>query len=270
MQVQRVTFSVPKEGYRPGEWEDGAADGPLGGGRRGDPPIFRFAVADGATEAYESQRWVALLIGSFMSPDPAGGANWPELERGSMSAWFKAMQEQWWAAMPAAADYIEQLKIRQGALATFAGGELRGLDTGAPRWQAVALGDSVLFHVRDGRLVEHFPALRSADFDSTPEGISTLPERLGPMSEQLLFREGQLAAGDLIFVATDAFAQWMLTRLEDGDQALWRLLGEMVHPALFSQLVRAQRRAMAMKDDDVTLMRIRLLRRPVSTVVVCL
>ena len=54
MQVQRVTFSAPKEGYRPGEWEDGAADGPLGGVRGGDPPIFRFAVADGATEAYES------------------------------------------------------------------------------------------------------------------------------------------------------------------------------------------------------------------------
>ena len=126
-----------------------------------------------------------------MSPDPAGGASPPELERGSVNAWFKSMQEQWWAAMPATGDYIEQLTIRQGTLATFVGGS-SGLDTATPRWQAVALGDSVLFHVRDGRLVEHVPRLGSADFDSTPEGVSTLPERLGQMSEQLVFREGLL------------------------------------------------------------------------------
>jgi hypothetical protein len=270
MQAQIVIFSAPKEGYAPGEWEDGAAGGFIPATRPGDPPRVRFAVADGATEAYESARWVEQLIGSFMSPDQAGGARWPDLGRASMTDWFRTMQERWQAAAPAASDYIEEMKIRQGTLATFVGGEILGLDTPAPVWRAVALGDSVLFHVRNGRLVGQLPRLRSSDFASSPDGISSLPARLDRMSQQLQLQQGRLAPGDTIFAATDAFAKWMITCVERGDPTLWRLLGELVHPDVFVQLVTAQRRAMAMKDDDVTLMRIQILPQPVTSVVVCL
>jgi hypothetical protein len=278
MQVQLVVFSAPKEGYAPAEWEDGAGGGSFGAGAThgGAPPRARFAVADGATETYESRRWVNLLIGSFMSPDQSGstpfppGSTWPELDRRSIGGWFKAMQERWQATMPATDDLIEQMKIRQGTLATFVGGQILGIDTRAPIWQAVALGDSVLFHVRNGLLVEHFPPLRSRDFASAPEGIHTSPVLLDRMCEQVLFREGKLGQEDMIFVATDAFAKWMISRIESGDRTLWPLLGELVHHNVFTQLVAAERRTGAMKDDDVTLMRIRLLAQPATTVVVCL
>jgi hypothetical protein len=268
--VQVVVFSAPKDGYLPTEWEDGAAAGSFGGSGGGEPSTVRFVVADGATETYESRLWVCQLIASFMSPDQARGASWPELERASMTAWFTSMQEQWPVVAPAPRDFIEQEKMAQGTLATFVGGQILGLDTPKPVWQAAALGDAVLFHVRDGRLVGHFPPLRSADFDSAPEGISTLTKRLTRMREQLLFQRGRLAPGDTIFAATDAFAKWMITREEKGDGELWPLLGDLAHPSVFTQLVTAQRRAMAMKDDDVTLMRIRLLAQPPNTVVVCL
>jgi hypothetical protein len=62
----------------------------------------------------------------------------------------------------------------------------------------------------------------------------------------------------------------MVSCVENGDRALWPLLGGLVHPSVFLQLVAAQRSAGAMKNDDVTLMRIRLLPRPADTVVVCL
>jgi hypothetical protein len=270
MQAQVVVFSAPKEGYLPAEWEDGAAVGSFAGRRGGDPSLVRFVVADGATETYESRLWVRQLIASFMSPDQVRGASWPELERASMTAWFTSMQEQWPDVAPAPRDYIEQKKMAQGTLATFVGGQILDLDTPRPVWRAAALGDSVLFHVRDGRLLGHFPPLRSVDFDSAPDGISTLPDRLTGMSEHLLFQQGRLAPGDTIFAATDAFAKWMITCEEKGDATLWPLLGDLVHPSVFTQLVAAQRRAMAMKDDDVTLMRIRLLAQPPNTVVVCL
>jgi hypothetical protein len=270
MQAQIVVFSASKEGYAPDEWEDGAAGGRVPGARAGDPPLLRFAVADGATEAYESARWADQLIESFMSPGQASGESRPEIGRASISDWFRAMQQRWQTAVPVAGDYIEEMKIRQGTLATFVGGEIVGLDTTAPVWRAAALGDSVLFHVRSGNLVDQFPRLRSSDFASSPEGISTLPTRLDRMSEQVQFRQGRLAPGDMIFAATDAFAKWMITRVERGDPTLWPLLGELAHPDVFAQLVTAQRRAMAMKDDDVTLMRIRLLPQPATSVVVCL
>ena len=167
-----------------------------------------------------------------------------------MSAWFKAMQDQWQVDTPATSDYIEQLKIRQGTLATFVGGQLTGLDGGSPAWQAAALGDSVLFHVRGGRLITHLPELGSGDFDSTPEGISTRPESLGRMSDQLQFQRGRLVPGDMIFVATDAFAKWMITSVERDDQTLWPMLGSMGHPSVFTRLVNAerQRRAKALTE----------------------
>ncbi len=90
------------------------------------------------------------------------------------------------------------------------------------------------------------------------------------MSGELLLRDGSLAPGDTIFVATDAFAKWMITRLEAGDEALWPRLNELDHPVVFDRLVTAERQAGNMKDDDVTLMRIRLLDQPLSTVLVCL
>jgi hypothetical protein len=270
MYAQIVVFQAPKEGYSQGEWEDGAAGGSFSGRRGGEASVARFAVADGATETYEAKVWVRHLLGSFMAADKAGAMCGPALERGSLSTWFKVMQEHWPEVAPAPSDYIEEEKMKQGTLATFVGGQLLGLDTSAPTWQAVALGDSVLFHVRGGRLVEHFPPYRSKDFDTTPDGIGTLPGWLAGMSERMMFRQGQLAPGDSIFAATDAFAKWMITCLEKGDKMLWPVLDDLVHPVVFNQLVAAQRQAMAMKDDDVTLMRIRLLSQPANTVVVCL
>ena len=274
MQVQLVIFSEQKDGCSPADWEDGAGGGSFGPAQGGDPPCARFAVADGATETYDSARWANQLIASFMSPELPDGTGHPDLERDAMSAWFKAMQDQWQVDTPATSDYIEQLKIRQGTMATFVGGQLTGLNGGSPAWHAAALGDSVLFHVRGGRLITHLPALGSGDFDSTPEGMSTRPESLSRMGGQLEFQRGRLAPGDMIFVATDAFAKWMITRVERDDQTLWPMLGSMAHPSVFTRLVNAERQrrpeALRLKDDDVTLMRIRLLPRRASRLVVCL
>ena len=133
--------------------------------------------------------------------------------------------------------------------------------------QKAALGDTVLFHVRAGRLLTQFPPLRSADFGMAPEGISTQRDRLGEVSAQMLFQQGPLAAGDTLFAATDAFAKWIIKGTERRDKALWPLLGSLTHHAVFTRLVAEQRKAGALEDDDVTLMRIRDRWPPVALMV---
>lgn len=271
MQVQLVIFSEPKDGYAPGDWEDGGGGGAFGRGPGADPACARFAVADGATETYDSGRWASQLIDSFVSPGPDDGIGGsPDLELDAWGDWFKTMQDRWSTGLRHTSDVIEQMKIDQGTLATFAGGQLTGLDGTTPAWQAVAIGDSVLFHVRDDQLVTWFPRLSSRDFDSAPDGISTLPGQRSRMADRLKFCGGALAPGDIIYGATDALAKWIITGLERGDRTLWPMLGALPHPTVFTQLVDAERRTKALKDDDVTLMRIRLLPRRVSTLVVCL
>ncbi len=56
-----VTFSEPKAGNAPGEWQDGAAGGVVGDGSG----TGRFIVVDGATQAYDPLRWVDQLVTSF-------------------------------------------------------------------------------------------------------------------------------------------------------------------------------------------------------------
>jgi hypothetical protein len=263
VQAQLVIYHEPKDGYTLGEWEDGA----FGGVGSVDPAGGRFVVVDGATEAYDVRRWVDQLVGSFMSPDLPDGAGYPDLEPLAMSIWFERMQDRWSAQTPASDDYIEQARRQQGALATFLGAQITGLDGPAPVWHAAALGDTVLFHVRDGRLLKHFPPLSAADFASNPDGISTRPGQLARMNGQLRFQQGYLAPGDILFCATDALAKWMIER---DDDALWPVLASLSHPAVFARLVDEQRAAKALKDDDVTLLRLRLLTHSPSSVVVCL
>ena len=248
-----VTFSGPKQGNAPAEWQDGACGGVVGDGSRA-----RFIVLDGATGAYDAVRWVDQLVRSFC------GEQGPRLEPAAMRAWFAAMQDQWAAAVPAFDSIIEQRKFTEvGSFATLLGFEIEGLDGPEPWWRAVALGDTVLFHVREGRLVSVFPPMGPDDFGTLPDGVHTSRASLDRMTERLLTGSGVLQPGDFLFAATDAMAQWILRAVERGEAKVWDALTTLAHPDVFARLVEDQRReqdsAKRMKNDDVTLMRLRLL-----------
>jgi hypothetical protein len=272
--IQTVVFSEPKAGSAPEEWEDGALAGvSFSPARPGQAPSqVRYVVADGATGGYASRQWVNQLVTCFAPDNPALG---PKLERASMHSWLEWMQDLWAENPPVTLDVIDKLRFEQvGSFATFLGFELSGLDGPDPWWQAVALGDSVLFHVRAGRLLAVFPPLGPDDFNSDPDGVHSKPSRLNWMSDHLLLGHGVLVPGDLLFAATDAMAHW-ITRAVIRDAAkTWTTLSEMVHPAIFTRFVQDHRRAdsdaEAMKNDDVTLMRLRILAGQPSYLLVCL
>jgi hypothetical protein len=264
MQLQVVTFSEVKDGNAPDEWQDGASGGV---GRDG---TARFIVLDGATGAFDAVRWVDQLVTSFVSADHAG----PRLERAALRAWFERMQDQWAADVPVFDSVIEEEKFRKvGSFATFLGFEITGLDGPEPVWRAVALGDTVLFHVRASRLITTFPPLRAGEFTSNPAGLHTKRSSLDEMSERLLAASGVLAAGDFLFAATDAMADWMLAAAGRDEANLWPTLAGLAHPDVFARLVEDQRNeqdgAKRMKNDDVTLMRLRVLADQPSFVLAC-
>ena len=276
MQIQMVTFSEAKEGNAPGEWQDAACGG-VAADAAGNPVAARFIVLDGATGAYDPLRWVDQLVTSFVSPPgtpPGADHAGPRLEPAAMRAWFARMQDQWAADVPSFDSIIEEEKFRKvGSFATFLGFEITGLDGPEPVWRAVALGDTVLFHVRAGRLITTFPPLRAGEFTSNPAGLHTKRSSLDEMSERLLAASGVLAAGDFLFAATDAMADWMLGAAGRDEAKLWPTLAGLVHPDVFARLVSDHRQeqddAKRMKNDDVTLMRLRLLADQPSFVLAC-
>ena len=267
MQIQMVTFSAAKDGNAPGEWQDGASGGVIPDGT-GAPHRARFVVLDGATTAYDPVRWVDQLVRSFAPPPggPAGSgrAQGPRLEPAAMRAWFAEMQERWAKDVRDFDSIIEERKFAEvGSFATLLGFEIYGLDGPEPYWRAVALGDTVLFHVRAGRLIAAFPPLGPEDFGTLPDGVHTLPASLDKMTERLLLGGGVLEAGDFLFAATDAMAQWILRTIQRGEAKVWDTLTTLAHPDVFAQLIADQRKEQdglrRLKNDDVTLMRLRML-----------
>ena len=278
MQLQVVTFSEVKDGNAPDEWQDGASGGVARDG------TARFIVLDGATGAFDAVRWVDQLVTSFVPPPDAppdappgadqAGPRPPVLEPAAMRDWFARMQDQWAANVPAFDSIIEERKFSQvGSFATFLGFEITGLDGPEPAWRAVALGDTVLFHVRAGRLIATFPPLRADEFTSHPAGVHTKRSSLDEMTERLLTGSGVLAAGDFLFAATDAMADWILGAAGRDEAKLWDTLAGLTHPDVFARLVSDQRNeqddAKRMKNDDVTLMRLRVLAGQPSFVLAC-
>ena len=267
MQIQMVTFSAAKDGNAPGEWQDGAC-----GGVAADGSWARFVVLDGATTAYDPVRWVDQLVRSF-APQ-ANGSPGPRLEPAAMRAWFAEMQDQWATEVRDFDSIIEERKFAEvGSFATLLGFDIYGLDGPEPYWRAVALGDTVLFHVRAGRLIAAFPPMGPDDFGTLPDGVHTSPASLDRMTERLLTGAGVLEAGDFLFAATDAMAQWILRAIERDQAKVWAALATLAHPDVFARLVGDQRReqdsATRMKNDDVTLLRLRMLAGQPSFLLAC-
>jgi hypothetical protein len=257
MYAHSVCFWQQKAGNSAQEWEDAA------GSSDGARP--RFIVVDGATEAYDSLRWVDQLVTSFVDEGPA-------VTPDAVGGWFESMQRVWVSNAPAQfTNVIEEYKFRNdGSFATFIGGELVELDGPQPRWIAAALGDTVLFHVRAGRLITHFPSLSVDDFGLVPDGVDTRPAALPQMMRKLAFGRGALHAGDLLYVATDAMAHWILHQAAVDQRTLWTVLAGLDHDMTFTELVADQRGSGRLRNDDVTLMRIRIADAPPERLVVCL
>src|SRR5690349_16103266 len=133
--LEWVAATVPKRGNRPEENEDATAAA---------PDSARFALADGATEGWESGPWATRLASAYVErpPEPADFADWLAGAR----AWAPPAPDgpQPW--------YVAE-KQEEGSFATLAGLELRrSRTTDEWAWRSVAVGDSCFFHLRGSDL----------------------------------------------------------------------------------------------------------------------
>jgi hypothetical protein len=229
-------FKVSRHGHRVEECEDAFAVAAEYG---------RFAIADGAAESACSALWARLLVEEFVR---AGEElpPWP--------AWIEPLQKRWADAVRLPADaeplpwYLED-RYNEGAFATFLG---VSVEEGC--WQALAVGDSCLFQVREGDLRAAFPLTHSSQFGNSPwlVGSRTSPE--GVPLHRGLHMLGDWQPGDRLLMMTDALSRWFLGATESGNQP-WLFLEELLNESdeRFAEEVEQLRASRELRNDDTTL-----------------
>lgn len=211
-----ASASVPKTGNTAAENEDATA---------ADPSRLRFAVADGATEGWQSGGWASHLATAYVRRPPSP-ADFPR--------WLGFVRRKWSPpAESGAAPWYAEVKRDQGAFATLVGIEFRrAAKESRLAWKAVAVGDSCLLVLRDGKFEATFPLSSPAEFGNRPPLIPSAADRPCPKPEWLA---GHAQPGDLFLLATDAVARYLLG---------------LSPPAPDAPLLAAVREALAGKSPD--------------------
>lgn len=241
---------LPRAGNSPEEYEDAFRAAIPDHDPGADGGAALVAVADGASESAFAREWADALVEAFVSgpPDLTG------LTDDSLHAWLDAPRERWrgqvpWDRLP----WHGEAKARAGAFATLLGLTFEAApgDASRLRWRALAVGDSCLFIVRDGRLALSFPLEDAAEFDNAPALICSNPASAAPPWDAVCRRDGACEAGDVFILASDALSCWFLALDAAGEQP-WEALAAL-GPADWEAWVDAQRQAGLLGNDDTTL-----------------
>jgi hypothetical protein len=267
MPVDSHTFWLPRRGNSPGEYEDAFAL---------DDASGRYALADGATEGCFTGLWARLLVEDFISHAEWDASQWPFSLAG--------VEEQWDTEVRARKlDWDADYWLEQGAFAAFLGLVLTDspfLSEGGPgvrascHWEALAVGDTCLFHTRDGALARAFPLECSDQFSNRPQLVGSRMAVGEVCKRQRLWSDGYGHSGDRLWAMTDALAKWCLTQHEAGGNP-WRDLESLLSsgaslpsPAswrgaggesdYFTPWIESLRDSGCLLNDDVTLLAIRL------------
>ncbi len=235
------SFTCPKQGNNQEQFEDAWGV---------DLSTFRLAVADGASDSFDSRQLAQLVVDAYIHEPPLPNAE-------SVLAWFAPIAEMWrdniaWSGLP----WYAEAKAKLGSFATLLGIEFEIPHEDAPaeaivRWHAMAVGDVCLFQVRGENLIVRFPVQTALDFSSTPALLSTRSDYTRRSLAELMVSQGNLCTGDLLFIATDALAAWFLHKFEQGEYP-WAELNNLSNEH-FDEFVDRYRRGGSLQNDDVTL-----------------
>jgi hypothetical protein len=287
MRLSYETYSLPKAGNAEEENEDACC--PCATRLEVDSFPFRCAVADGATESSFSREWARRLVEAFVEDgenpqrgQPGGPRRLPRLvppfagkREGRLHSWpgrtLPRVREEWAREVDTRElPWYAEAKARQGAYSSLLGvvltnAEARPRRGGALRWQALAVGDSCVIHVRRNGRSTSFPLQRPEEFGNQPYLIGSRPGRDDDAQQHLrTLGRGVLRPGEVLYMMTDALACWFLSRQRIGGTSEDSLQG--VHCLeSFGKLVMRERRERdpdgrpSLRNDDVTLVRLQLL-----------
>jgi hypothetical protein len=241
--LQLRQLLMPKSGHDDSECEDSIAF---------DTQTARFAVTDGATEAFHAQQWARNLADHWVRNEAtltlAEFREWVAAEGRELHESWSGLTLSW---------YSEE-KARGGSFAAFVGVEL-DLKSNTPSWKGIALGDTCLLHCRGGELLKSFPLSRSESFGSNPLLVASNVALHESTMQAVVVDSGDCENGDVVLLMSDGVAAWCLQRFENGDFDPNFLSGK--DDEELRRFFDGERQAGRIRNDDIAIMRIEIKRR---------
>ncbi len=260
---------MPKKGNSLEEYEDafGCAD-----------DSSYFCIVDGATESSFADLWAQVLSRQFVVAPPPLPATAAEMVK-----WLQPLQQEWhaninWERLP----WYAEEKARNGAFAAMLGIRFlppqvqedksviskmffmfKKAEVSKSRWQAVALGDCNIFHIRNNALLLTWPYEKAALFNSRPMLVGSNPALNTRLWPEMKYLEGEYQDQDLFIMATDAIAKWFLEKHEAGGKP-WTTLLALKNDTDFATFVGDLREKSQIRNDDTTVIMYRWKETPVS------
>ena len=257
IKVSHHAYWLHKSGNRATDYED--AFWPYWQQKTQEGYEIRFAIADGATESSFARLWARMLTQSyyrFAHRSSALDADFRQTIQKLGKRWSKRV-------FTNPLEWFVLEKVQRGGHATLLGITLTSVGhklTKEGSWEALGIGDTCLFQLRNGHLVQAFPLTYSYEFGNHPALLSTMPAH-----NELIWQtiegytaKGQWQSGDDFLLMTDALAAWFLKASENGEQP-WQKLAEVtVSQDAFEAWITELRRQDAVRNDDVTLIHIHI------------
>ena len=241
--LQLRQLLLPKLDHDASECEDAIAF---------DIHTARFAVTDGATEAFNAQQWARNLAEHWVRKESTltleEFRNWVAAEGRELHDSWNGLTLSW---------YSEE-KARTGSFAELVGVEL-DLRSETPSWSAIALGDTCLLHCRKTTLVKSLPLCRSECFNSAPVLVASDSSLHESSMQSVVIDSGTCENGDVLLLMSDAAASWCLQRFENGDLDVNEFLSAKPDEEL-REFFDAERMAGRIRNDDLAIVRIEIKR----------
>lgn len=242
-ELQLRQLLLPKLDQEASECEDAIAI---------DAQAARFAISDGATEAFDARNWAERLAQHWVQRKSTLTVEefreWVVAEGRELHDSWNGLTLSW---------YSEE-KAQKGSFAALVGVEL-DFKSESPSWRAIALGDSCLFHCRNATLVKSLPIDRSESFSSAPVLVASDTSLHESSMQSVVTDSGTCQNGDVLLLMSDAAAAWCLQRFENGDLDVGQFLSVKKDEEL-REFFDTERMAGRIRNDDLAIVRIEITR----------
>lgn len=244
MQFTARVFTLAKDPEHPEEFQDAC---------RIDPAAGVAAVADGVASAIFSGQWAELLVAAVVAGVPE-----PD-DRPAFAQWLQARRKEWSEAIDVGGlAWFQKAKLPLGAFSTLLWLRLQeNEDREQPyRLRGFAIGDTCLFHVRDGQVLCTFPVKEAAEFEADPLVLGSVDLKRDHLLKFAAIDE-PCRCGDLLVLCTDAVAEWGLRQSESGSIPDWGSCWDLSE-AEWCEQIETIRQQGEMRYDDATLVLLRV------------